>query len=89
MLFGAVIRGNREQGVAGIHACAEQDEELGHELGIVEQELPLPQRGGVCPVLSLFQEKQQRGDSTEQKEETRLAAFLFAVAERMSFVFPG
>ena len=89
LLFGAVIRGNREQGVAGIHSCAEQHEELGHELGVVEQELPLPQSGGVRPVLSLFQEKQQRGDSAEQKKEARFAVFLFAVAERMSLVFPG
>ena len=88
-MFGAVIRGNREQGVAGIHSRSEQHEELGHELGVVEQELPLPQSGGVRPVLSLFQEKQQRGDSAEQKKEARFAVFLFAVAERMSLVFPG
>ena len=49
----------------------------------------MPQSGGVLPVLPFFQEKQQRGDSAEQKEEARLAAFLFAIAERMSFVFPG
>lgn len=56
--FDATVHGNREQGVVGVHSCVEQHEELGHELGVVEQELPLSRSGGTCPVPSLLQGKQ-------------------------------